>query len=62
MKYQKAIKKSVEEFLEIYDDVSTSDLQGIVEVRAAEISKSKLYSDKAWGISERILSGIYDNV
>jgi len=55
-----AINKSIEEFADLVEDLTTSDLQGIVDVRAAEITKTKLYSEQANAVAELILSGIYD--
>jgi hypothetical protein len=57
-----AINKSINEFAELYEDIATSDLQGIIDVRAAEITKTKLYSEQANAVSEQILSGIYKKV
>ena len=59
---KEAIRKSIKEFWGYFDDVTTSDLQGMVDVRAAQITKSKLYSPKAREVAEQILSGIYDNL
>jgi hypothetical protein len=56
--YDIAINDSIKEFLEIVEDVSTSDLQGIVDVRAMEITRTKLGSQEANKVAERILSGL----
>ena len=55
---QEAIRKSIAEFSEFFDDITTSDLQGIVDVRASEITKTKLYSKEAREVAEQILTGI----
>ena len=54
------ITKSVVEFYDLMEDVSRGDLQGIVEVRAAEITGAALYSDEAWAVSEEILRRLDD--
>jgi hypothetical protein len=56
--YDRAINDSIKEFLEIVEDISTSDLQGIVDVRAMEITRTKLGSQEANKVAERILSGL----
>ena len=50
-----AVTKAVEEFSKIKDDVTRSDLQGIVDVRAAEIAGNRIYSDCTLDVSEEIL-------
>ena len=57
-RYNTAINDSVKEFLEIAEDINTNDLQGIVDVRAMEITKTKLGSPESNAVAERILSGI----
>ena len=57
-RYDRAIKDSIQEFLEIVEDISTSDLQGIVDVRAMEITRTKLGSHESNMVAERILSGL----
>lgn len=59
------IEKAILEFLPLYDEVTTSDLQGITEARAFKLLKEhELPRDviSVLALSDRILSGIYDAI
>lgn len=62
---KEAINKAIEEFTPLYDDVTTSDLQGIVDARSMQIVKSVFGDDdyiKVMAVSDEILTGIYEKV
>jgi hypothetical protein len=65
---QYAIRKAIEEFTPLYDEVTTSDLQGICEARAINILRTfgHLFDvndvPSVMAVSEQILRGIYENI
>ncbi|MDO9528430.1 MAG: hypothetical protein Q7J27_04630 [Syntrophales bacterium] len=67
MTMKKDILRAIKEFTPLYDEVTTSDLQGICEARAWKIIQEKEPREKFdacfWErmrISDQILTGIYE--
>jgi hypothetical protein len=53
------IQAAIDEFAPLYDEVTTSDLQGICEARAMQITKG---FHTQMEVADKILQGIYGRV
>jgi len=60
--YEKEIEEAVKGLLPLYELVTTSDLQGMVMVKAMKICKSTTDFRLINDISDEILEGIYENI
>ena len=57
------IEKAVEEFSPLYDEVTTSDLQGLCMARAMQILRAHGHADdviSVMNLSDKILEAIYE--
>lgn len=56
------IEQAIKELTLLYDDLTTSDLQGVAMAKAIDICYGKASMDVIENISDKILDGVYSNV